>query len=122
LLLGGPCIGRRRRPAWRNMADRLTISGHIGSPSTTPAQRLLPFRGGLVLLAGMLLVAAFKLVDYTAELLWFRALGYEEVFWRLRFAKAAMFAAGFAPAFAYVLLNLLVLARLVGLHDILFGA
>jgi uncharacterized protein len=103
------------------MADRLTISGHVGSPSTTPAQRLLPFRGGLVLLAGMLLVAAFKLVDYTAELLWFRALGYEEVFWRLRLAKTAMFAAGFIPAFLYVLINLLVLARLVGLQDILFG-
>src|SRR5439155_26193513 len=69
----------------------------------------------------MLLVAGFKLVDYTAGLLWFRALGYEEVFWRLRFAKAAMFATGFIPAFAYVLLNLVVLARLVGLQNILLG-
>jgi hypothetical protein len=27
------------------------------------------------------------LVDWTAELLWFRALGYEDVFWRLRLPR-----------------------------------
>ena len=52
------------------------------------------------------------LVDWIAELLWFRALGYEDVFWRLLFASVAMFAIAFIPVFAYVLLNLLVLARL----------
>jgi hypothetical protein len=66
----------------------------------------------LVLLAGTLLVVVFKLVDWTAELLWLRALGYEEVFWRIRLAKVAMFATAFIPAFVYVLLNLQVLARL----------
>jgi uncharacterized membrane protein (UPF0182 family) len=38
----------------------------------------------LALLGGILLVVLFKLLDWTAELLWFRALGYEEVFWRRR--------------------------------------
>jgi len=77
---------------------------------------------GLALLGGSLLVAVFKLADWTAELLWFRALGYEDVFWRLRFAKVAMFAMAFIPVFAYVLLNLVVLAKLADLRGILLGA
>jgi len=69
---------------------------------------------GLGLLGGSLLVVWLTLVDWTAELLWFRALGYGEVFWRLLFAEVAMFAIAFIPVFVYVLLNLLVLARLAG--------
>ena len=61
------------------------------------------------------------LVDWTAELLWFRALGYADVFWRLLFAEVAMFAIAFIPVFAYVLLNLLVLARLADLESLLRG-
>jgi uncharacterized membrane protein (UPF0182 family) len=34
-----------------------------------------------------------------AELLWFRAIGYEGVFWRLRIAEVAMFAIAFVPVF-----------------------
>jgi len=70
------------------------------------------FRGCWWLLAGTVLVVVFKLVDWTAELLWLRALGYEEVFWRIRLIKVAMFAAAFIPTFVYVLLNLQVLVRL----------
>jgi hypothetical protein len=75
---------------------------------------------GLALLGGTLVVF-FKLVDWTAELLWFRALGYEDVFWRLRLAEVAMFATAFIPVFVYVLLNLLVLARLADLQSFLRG-
>jgi len=75
----------------------------------------------LALLGGTLLAVFLKLVDWTAELLWFRALGYESVFWRLRLAEVAMFAAAFVPVFAYVLLNLLVLARLADLESLLRG-
>jgi hypothetical protein len=75
----------------------------------------------LALLAGTLLVVVFKLIDWTAELLWFRALGYEDVFWRLRFAKVAMFAAAFIPVFVYVLLNLQALARFADLRSLLRG-
>jgi uncharacterized membrane protein (UPF0182 family) len=63
----------------------------------------------------------FKLVDWTAELLWFRALGYAAVFWRLRFAEVAMFATAFIPVFVYVLLNLLILARLADLPSLVHG-
>jgi uncharacterized membrane protein (UPF0182 family) len=69
---------------------------------------------GLGLLGGSLLIVLLKLVDWTAELLWFRALGYGGVFWRLFFAEVAMFAIAFIPVFVYVLLNLLVLVRLAG--------
>ena len=63
---------------------------------------------------GFLLIVLLTLVEWIAELLWFRALAYEEVFWRLLFASVAMFAIAFIPVFVYVLLNLLVLARLTG--------
>jgi len=33
-----------------------------------------------------------------AELLWFRAIGYEGVFWRLRIAEVAMFAIAFVSS------------------------
>ena len=70
---------------------------------------------------GYVLVVLFKLFDWMAELLWFRALGYEGVFWRLRFAEFAMFAIAFVPVFVYVLFNLLVLARLADLESLLRG-
>jgi uncharacterized membrane protein (UPF0182 family) len=76
---------------------------------------------GLALLGGTLLVVLLMLVDWTAELLWFRALGYADVFWRLLFAEIAMFAIAFIPVFVYVLLNLLVLARLADLGSLLRG-
>jgi uncharacterized membrane protein (UPF0182 family) len=74
-----------------------------------------------VSLAGILVVVVFTFIDWTAELLWFRALGHEDVFWRLRFAKIAMFAIAFIPVFVYVRLNLLVLARFADLRSLLRG-
>ncbi len=100
------------------MTDRLKISGDVGPPLTKPGRRLFLSRTGLALLAATLVVILFKLVDLTAELLWFGSFGYEEVFWRLRIAKVTMFAAAFIPAFAYVLINLLVLARLADLQSL----
>ena len=96
------------------MSDRLKIPWALGAPLTDPWRRFFVSPVGLALLGGTLLVVLLKLVDWTAELLWFRALGYGEVFWRLLFAEVAMFAIAFIPVFGYVLLNLLVLARLVG--------
>ena len=103
------------------MTDRLKISGTVGSPLNKPSRRSPLSRWGLALLAGTILVVVLKLIDWTAELLWFRALGYEDVFWRLRFAKVAMFAVAFIPVFVYVRLNLLVLARFADLRSLLGG-
>ena len=103
------------------MTDRLKLPWAVGPPLTSPSRRLFLSPVGLALLGGILLVVLFKLLDWTAELLWFRALGYEDVFWRLRFAEVAMFATAFIPVFVYVLLNLLVLARLADLQSLLRG-
>ena len=103
------------------VTDRLKIPWAVGAPLTSPSRRLFLSPVGLALLGGTLLVVLLKLVDWTAELLWFRALGYEVVFWRLLFAEVAMFATAFIPVFVYVLLNLLVLARLADLQSLLRG-
>ena len=49
--------------------------------------------------SGGLVAIFFALFDWMAELLWFRAIGYEGVFWRLRIAEVAMFAIAFVPVF-----------------------
>jgi uncharacterized membrane protein (UPF0182 family) len=100
------------------MTDRLKISWAGGAPSTSPLRRLFLSPAGFALL-GILLVVLINLVGWAAELLWFRALGYGVVFWRLRFAEVAMFAIAFIPVFAYVLVNLLVLAKLADLQNLL---
>ena len=100
------------------MTDWLKISGNVGPQLTKPSRRWFLSRGGLALLAGTLVVVVFKLVDLMAELLWFREFGYEDVFWRLRIAKVTMFATASIPVFAYVLLNLLVLARYADLRSL----
>ena len=74
------------------MTDRLNIPWAAGAPLTSPSRRLSLSPVGLALLGGTLLVVLLILVDWTAELLWFRALGYADVFWRLLFAEVAMFA------------------------------
>jgi uncharacterized membrane protein (UPF0182 family) len=100
------------------VTDWLKISGTAGAQ---PSRRFHLSHWGLALLAGAILVVVLKLIDWTGELLWFRALGYGEVFWRLRFAKVGMFAIAFIPVFAYVRLNLLVLARFADLRGLLGG-
>ncbi len=103
------------------MTDRLKLPWTIGARLTSPSRRLFLSPVGLALLGVTLLVFLLILVDWTAELLWFRALGYGDVFWRLLFAEVAMFVTAFIPVFVYVLLNLLVLARLVDLQSLLRG-
>jgi uncharacterized membrane protein (UPF0182 family) len=105
----------------RGVTDRLKIPWAGSGPSTSPARRLIRSPAGLALVGIVLLVVSLNLVDWAAELLWFRALGYEVVFWRLRLAEVAMFAIAFIPVFAYVLVNLLILAKLADLHTLLRG-
>ena len=58
-----------------------------------------------------LVIGLFKFVDWAAEYLWFEALGYESVFWTLRFTKLTLFAAALIPALLYFWLNFRLLAR-----------
>jgi uncharacterized membrane protein (UPF0182 family) len=103
------------------MTDRPKIHWTARASSARRSPRLILVSTGLALLAGVLLGVFLKLIDWTAELLWFRALGYAGVFWRLLFAEVAMFTAAFIPVFVYVLLNLLVLARFTDLRGLLSG-
>src|SRR5262245_37998051 len=96
------------------VTDRLKIPWANGAPLTSPWRRLFVSPVSLALLGGFLLIVLLTLVEWIAELLWFRALAYEDVFWRLLFASVSMFAFVFIPGFVDVLLNLLVLARLAG--------
>ncbi|MEA2780279.1 MAG: uncharacterized protein QOK29_1823 [Rhodospirillaceae bacterium] len=97
------------------MTARLTLPGSAGPHSGSSARRVFLFPGHRLVAAGVLLATLLKSVDWTAELLWFRSLGYEAVFWWLRLTKLAMFVIGFLPVLLYLLLNLLILTRLTDL-------
>ncbi len=71
-----------------------------------------------VILVGLAAVIGLsKLVDWTAEYLWFQALGYESIFWRLRELKVGFFLAGFLPVFAYFWINVWIFGRHVNLSE-----
>ena len=93
-------IGRVRVSSVVLVTDRIKIPWAIGAPSRGPWRRLFASPLNLALLGVFLLIVLLTLVDWIIELLWFRALGYEDVFWRLLFARLAMFAIAFIPLFA----------------------
>ena len=92
------------------MTDSLKLPGNVAPPLAKPSRGTPLARWVLVLLAVTFVIVLFKFLHWATELLWFRALGYEAVFWRLRLAEIAMFAIGFIFVFSYLLINLLVLA------------
>ena len=72
-----------------------------------------------VILVGIAAVIGLSiLVDWTAEYLWFQALGYESIFWRLRELKVGFFLAGFLPVFAYFWINVWIFGRHVDLSEV----
>ena len=50
-------------------------------------------------------IVLFRLLDWTAEYLWFEALGYESIFWTIRALKILCFLAAFASALVYFGIN-----------------
>jgi uncharacterized membrane protein (UPF0182 family) len=103
------------------MTDRLKMLWGGGAPSAGVSRRMLLSPVTLVLLGVFLFGVLFQLFDWLAQLLWFQALGYESVFWRLRIAEVAMFAIASIPVFIYAFLNLWILARLIDLPGLLRG-
>ncbi len=69
----------------------------------------------VILIGAAAVVGLSKLVDWTVELLWLEALGYENIFWRLRELKVGFFLAGFIPVFAYFWINVRIFCRRVDL-------
>src|SRR5258705_6716018 len=103
----------------RNVSERPAAPAIGGPRLPRSAHRVWPLPIRVVALAAVLLVVPLTLVNWTAELLWFRSLGYEDIFWRLRLAKLTMFAAAFGLVFTYVLCNLHILGRLADLSSVL---
>jgi uncharacterized protein len=62
-----------------------------------------------------LLVAAVAALGWLADLFWFEAIGYPQVFWRLLLIKLALFGATTAIVFVYAWVNLRLLTRRVDL-------
>ncbi len=61
----------------------------------------LSSRAKAILIGLAVFIALFKFVDWLAEYLWFEALAYESVFWRIRQLKVGLLVAAFVPVFLY---------------------
>ena len=68
-------------------------------------QRLLS-RAKALLIVLAITVGLLVFVDWLADYLWFEALSYESVFWRIRLLKVALFLAAFITVFLYFWVNL----------------
>jgi uncharacterized protein len=62
-----------------------------------------------------LLLALLVVLSWLADLFWFQAVGYSQVFWRLLFIRLALFAAATLIVFLYAWVNLRLLVRRVDL-------
>ena len=69
----------------------------------------------LIAIVLALLAVVLAALHWLAELFWFQALGYAEVFWRLLLCQLGLFAAATCLVFIYAWGNLRVLARHVDL-------
>ncbi len=62
------------------------------------------------LIAAVLIFGFFKAIDWMAEYLWFEALGYDGVFWRLRALKVGLLLFAFGLVLAFLWINFRILA------------
>jgi len=105
-----------------SVTDRLKLPWAVGAPLTSTSRRLFPFPRGLGGAWGSpswCLVQAARLDGRTAVVPCARLR--RRFLLAAPFAEVAMFAIAFIPVFVYVLLNLLVLARLADLQSLLRG-
>ena len=80
-------------------------------------QRFLP-RAKTLLIGLAIIVGLFIFVDWMAEYLWFEALRYESVFWRIRLLKAGLFLAAFLCVFLYFWVNLRIFAAFLDVRSL----
>ena len=80
--------------------------------------RSLSSRTILLLAAVLFSIGLFKLVDWTAEYLWFRALGYESVFLTIRMLKIGFFLLAFLSVLAYFWINFRIFASQTDLRAV----
>ena len=76
----------------------------------------LSARARVILIGLVVVFGLFRLVDWLAEYLWFEALAYESVFWRLWLLKVGLFLAAFISVFLYLWINFRILTSLVDIR------
>lgn len=64
-------------------------------------------------------ISFFTFVDWLAEYLWFEALAYESVFWRILLLKVGFFLAVFIAIFLYFWVNFRIFTALLDVHSLL---
>ena len=78
----------------------------------------LSSRAKAILIGLAVIIALFKLVDWLAEYLWFEALAYESVFWRIRQLKVGLLVAAFVLVFLYFWINFRIISAFLDLRAV----
>jgi len=78
----------------------------------------LSSRAKAILIGLAVIISLFKFVDWLAEYLWFEALAYESVFWRIRLLKVGFFLAAFISIFLYFWVNFRIIAALLDIRSL----
>ncbi len=80
----------------------------------------LSSRAKAILIGLAVIFSVFKFVDWLAEYLWFEALAYESVFWRIRLLKVGFFLAAFISIFLYFWVNFRIFATLLDIRSLVY--
>ena len=78
----------------------------------------LSSRAKAILIGLAVLISLFKFVDWLAEYLWFEALAYETIFWRIRLLKVGLFLAALISVFLYFWVNFRVFASFLDIRSL----
>jgi len=81
----------------------------------------LSSRAKAVLIGLAVFISFFQFVDWLAEYLWFEALAFESVFWRIRLLKVGFFLAAFMSIFLYFWVNFRIFAALLDIRTFVSG-
>ncbi len=80
--------------------------------------RPLSSRAKAILIGLAVVIGLFIFVDWLAEYLWFEALAYESVFWRIRLLKAGLFLAALISVFLYFWVNFRIFAAFLDIRSL----
>ncbi len=78
----------------------------------------LSSRTTAILVCLAVIIGLSKFVDWVGEYLWFEALAYESVFWRIRLFKVGLFVTAFIPVFLYFWINFGIFSALLDLRTL----
>lgn len=78
----------------------------------------LSSRAKAILIGLAVIISLFKFVDWLAEYLWFEALAYESIFWRIRLLKVGLFLAALISVFLYFWVNFRIFAAFLDIRSL----